>query len=59
MDPVPALDGERHKNENVTDYRYALVESDDMDIDKQHAIIRELGASSMFSAFGGKAACNC
>ncbi len=36
------LDGKGIKNENVTDYRYALVESDDMDIDKQHAIIREL-----------------
>ncbi|WP_047835254.1 AAA family ATPase [Robinsoniella sp. RHS] len=36
------LDGIGVKNENVTDYRYALVESDTMDIDKQNAIIREL-----------------
>lgn len=36
------LDGRGCKNENVTDYRYALVESDSMDIDKQNAIIREL-----------------
>jgi RecA-family ATPase len=36
------LDGKGCKNENVTDYRYALVESDDMEIDKQNAIIREL-----------------
>jgi len=36
------LDGNGCKNENVTDFRYALVESDTMDIDKQHAIIREL-----------------
>jgi len=36
------LDGQGVKNENVTDYRYALVESDDMAIDQQHAIIREL-----------------
>jgi RecA-family ATPase len=36
------LDGNGVKNENVTDYRFALVESDDMDIDKQNAIIREL-----------------
>lgn len=36
------LDGNGVKNENVTDYRYALVESDDMEIEKQHAIIREL-----------------
>jgi len=30
------------KNENVTDFRYALVESDNMDIGAQNAIIREL-----------------
>ncbi len=36
------LDGKGVKNENVTEFRYALVESDDMDIDKQNAIIREL-----------------
>lgn len=36
------LDGNGVKNENVTEYRYALVESDNMDIEKQNAIIREL-----------------
>lgn len=36
------LDGEGCKNDNVTDYRFALVESDTVDIDKQNAIIREL-----------------
>jgi len=36
------LDGKGVKNENVTDFRYALVESDNMDIDQQNAIIREL-----------------
>lgn len=36
------LDGKGVKNENVTDFRFALVESDEMDIDKQNAIIREL-----------------
>lgn len=36
------LDGKGVKNDNVTDYRYALVESDTMPIDKQNAIIREL-----------------
>lgn len=36
------LDGNGVKNENVTEYRYALVESDDMTIDKQNAMIREL-----------------
>ena len=36
------LDGKGVKNENVTDYRYALVESDKMDLEKQNAIVREL-----------------
>lgn len=36
------LDGKGIKNENVTDFRYALVESDIMDIEQQNAMIREL-----------------
>ncbi|HWR19074.1 MAG TPA: AAA family ATPase [Clostridia bacterium] len=36
------LDGKGVKNENVTEFRYALVESDNMDIDRQNAILREL-----------------
>ncbi|MFI8712013.1 AAA family ATPase [Brevibacillus brevis] len=36
------LDGKGVKNENVSEFRYALVESDNMDIEKQHAIMREL-----------------
>lgn len=36
------LDGKGIKNENVTEFRFALVESDEMEIDKQNAIIREL-----------------
>ena len=36
------LDGKGVKNENVTEFRYALVESDDMPIDQQHAIYSEL-----------------
>lgn len=36
------LDGHGVKNENVTEFKYALVESDDMDIDQQNAIIRQL-----------------
>lgn len=36
------LDGNGVKNENVTDYRYALVESDCMELEQQHAMIREL-----------------
>lgn len=36
------LDGKDCRDENVTDYRYALVESDSVDLEKQNAIIREL-----------------
>lgn len=36
------LDGHGVKNENVTDYRFALVESDTLEIHRQNAILREL-----------------
>lgn len=36
------LDGKGVKNENVTDFRYALVESDCMPLEQQNALIREL-----------------
>ncbi|MEA5070271.1 MAG: AAA family ATPase, partial [Christensenellaceae bacterium] len=36
------LDGKGVKNENVTEYRFALVESDAMPIEQQYAIIHEL-----------------
>ena len=36
------LDGNGVKNENVTAYRYALVESDCMPVEQQNALIREL-----------------
>ncbi len=36
------LDGKDVRNDNVTEFRYALVESDDMEIGKQKAIIEEL-----------------
>ncbi|MBP1546317.1 MAG: AAA family ATPase [Oscillospiraceae bacterium] len=36
------LDGKGIKNENVTDYRYALVESDCMALEEQNSIMREL-----------------
>lgn len=36
------LDGKGIKNENVVDFRYALVESDSMEIEQQNAIIRAL-----------------
>lgn len=36
------LDGKGVRNENVTDFRYALVESDSMEVEKQNEIIRRL-----------------
>ena len=36
------LDGQGVRNSNVTDFRYALVESDSMPLDQQNAMIREL-----------------
>ena len=36
------LDGNGVKNENVSDYRYALVESDTVEPSRQNAILREL-----------------
>ncbi len=36
------LDGKDCKNENVTELKYALVESDTTEIEKQNAVIREL-----------------
>jgi len=36
------LDGEGTKNTNVVDFRYALVESDNMKIEQQNEILREL-----------------
>ena len=36
------LDGKGAKNENVTEYRYALVESDKIPIEQQHGILRDL-----------------
>jgi len=36
------IDGNGVNNENVTDYRYALVESDNMSLEEQNGIIRQL-----------------
>lgn len=36
------LDGQGVKNENVADYRYALVESDDLSLQEQEAVYRKL-----------------
>lgn len=48
------LDGRGCKNENVTDYRYALVESDSMEIGRQNAIIRELELPVACLVYSGK-----
>lgn len=48
------LDGNGCRNENVTDYRYALVESDSMELEKQNAIIRELELPVACLVFSGK-----
>lgn len=48
------LDGKGVKNENVTDYRYALVESDSGDITKQNAILRELELPIACLVYSGK-----
>lgn len=48
------LDGKGVKNDNVTDYRYALVESDKTSISKQNAIIRELELPVATLVYSGK-----
>lgn len=48
------LDGKDCKNENVTDFRYALVESDAMDLAQQNAMIRELELPVAALVFSGK-----
>jgi len=49
------LDGKGVKNENVTDFRYALVESDCMEIDQQNALLQELELPiAMLVHSGGK-----
>ena len=49
------MDGKGVKNENVTDYRYALVESDSMPLEQQNAVIRELELPvAMLVYSGGK-----
>ena len=48
------LDGKGVKNENVTEFRYALVESDNVDIEKQNAIIRELELPVAVLVYSGR-----
>ena len=62
-DPNPAagawirfnpLDGNGVKNDNVTDFRFALVESDAMSLGKQNAILRQLELPIAALVFSGK-----
>ena len=48
------LDGKGVKNENVTEYRYALVESDTMELEQQHALIRELELPVAAMVYSGR-----
>lgn len=49
------LDGNGVANENVTDFRYALVESDTTDVERQNALLRELELPiAMLVHSGGK-----
>lgn len=48
------LDGNGVRNENVSDFRYALVESDDMEIEKQNALLRELELPIAVLVYSGK-----
>lgn len=47
------LDGKGVKNENVTDYRYALVESDSMPLEQQNAMMRELNLPIAVLVYSG------
>lgn len=48
------LDGKGVRNENVTEYRFALVESDSMELERQNAIIRELELPVAALVYSGK-----
>lgn len=48
------LDGQGIKDINVSAYKYALVECDEVDIDKQNALIRELELPVATLVFSGK-----
>lgn len=48
------LDGKGVSNDNVTDFRYALVESDSLDLAKQNAIVRELELPVATLTYSGK-----
>ena len=48
------LDGKGGKNENVTEYRYALVESDVLDVERQNGILHEMQLPIAALVFSGK-----
>ena len=48
------LDGKGIRDENVTDYRYALVECDDMELEKQYALIKALNLPVKVLVYSGK-----
>lgn len=48
------LDGKGVKNANVTEFKYALVESDTTDLEKQNAIMRELELPIAVLVYSGK-----
>ena len=48
------LDGKGIKNENVSEFRYALVESDNVEIEQQNAIIRELELPVAVLVYSGR-----
>ena len=48
------VDGKGVRNDNVTEFRYALVESDSTDIERQNAIIRELELPVAVLMYSGK-----
>ncbi len=48
------LDGKGVRDDNITDYRFALVESDNEDVEKQNAILRELELPIACLVYSGK-----
>ena len=48
------LDGKGVKNENVTEYRYALVESDKLPVEQQNGILHELQLPIACLVYSGK-----
>lgn len=48
------LDGQGCKNENVTEYRFALVECDSLELAKQNALIRQLELPCAALVYSGK-----